>query len=131
MKEQLTDQEYDLLIKDLSARAPYGCYIQFPKSKVFGEFEDTIQKLSLENLRRIAINLKYAVCLPYLRPFDSMTDEEYKTYEYFFDENGSMDCSVDVYVDWLLEHHFDFRGLIPMGLAIESPKEMYNFNKQN
>lgn len=28
-------------------------------------------------------------------------------------------------IDWLNEHHFDFRGLIPMGLALEAPKEMY------
>ena len=29
-------------------------------------------------------------------------------------------------LDWLNEHHFDYRGLIPMGLAIEAPEGMYN-----
>jgi hypothetical protein len=29
------------------------------------------------------------------------------------------------FTDWLLEHHFDYRGLIPMGLALEAPKDMY------
>ena len=29
------------------------------------------------------------------------------------------------YQDWLNAHHLDYRGLIPMGLAIEAPKDMY------
>ena len=28
-------------------------------------------------------------------------------------------------MDWLNAHHFDYRGLIPMGLALEAPEEMY------
>ena len=27
--------------------------------------------------------------------------------------------------DWYNAHHFDYRGLIPMGLALESPEGMY------
>ena len=27
--------------------------------------------------------------------------------------------------DWLNAHHFDYRGLIPMGLALEAPEDMY------
>lgn len=30
------------------------------------------------------------------------------------------------YVDWLNEHHFDFRGLINKGLALKAPKGMYD-----
>lgn len=29
-------------------------------------------------------------------------------------------------LDWLNEHHFDYRGLIEKGLAIEAPNDMYN-----
>jgi hypothetical protein len=28
-------------------------------------------------------------------------------------------------LDWLLAHHFDFRGLIEKGLALEAPDGMY------
>lgn len=36
-------------------------------------------------------------------------------------------CIADVirYINWLNEHHFDYRGLIEKGLAIEAPKDMY------
>ena len=30
-----------------------------------------------------------------------------------------------LYVDWLNAHHFDYRGLIEKGLALEAPKDMY------
>jgi hypothetical protein len=33
--------------------------------------------------------------------------------------------SVPMCIDWLLAHHFDFRGLIPMGLALEASANMY------
>lgn len=29
-------------------------------------------------------------------------------------------------IDWLNAHHFDYRGLIGMGLALEAPEGMYN-----
>lgn len=29
-------------------------------------------------------------------------------------------------IDWLNAHHFDYRGLIEKGLALEAPEGMYN-----
>ena len=34
----------------------------------------------------------------------------------------------EVGFDWLNAHHFDYRGLIPKGLALEAPEGMYKFN---
>ena len=34
--------------------------------------------------------------------------------------------NIILYVDWLNKKHFDYRGLIPMGLALTAPKGMYN-----
>lgn len=33
--------------------------------------------------------------------------------------------NTSAYIDWLNARHFDYRGLIPKGLAIEAPKDMY------
>ena len=53
---------------------------------------------------------------PYLRPMSSMTDKERA---YYFAINEEIIISIN----WLLENHFDFMGLIPKGLAIEVTKD--------
>ena len=127
MKSQLTDKEYEILTKDLSARAFYGCYVHFPKSETLGKLEDPIQKLDISNLRRICINLQMVVIKPYLRPMSNMTEEEEREYNVFCTRNylGIDEETASCFMDWLNSHHFDYRGLIEMGLAIEAPKEMY------
>ena len=77
----------------------------------------------------------------------SMTEEEFESLKEYsglkYDQldlasyqNGTYKCldfylsEVPSYViilvfDWLNEHHFDYRGLIEMGLAIEAPEGMY------
>lgn len=89
---------------------------------------------------------------PYLRPMSSMTEEEYIEYRtiqgrncdygeaticvskslysgLLYDDNEPLKITVyypnPVIQNWLNKKMFDFRGLIPMGLAIEAPKDMY------
>jgi len=64
---------------------------------------------------------------PYLKPMSSMTLEEEREY------NLTKTLSIVDYptlesFDWLLAHHFDYRGLIEKGLALEAPKDMYRKN---
>ena len=56
---------------------------------------------------------------PYLRPMSSMTEEEYQEFGYDVLRYTPRE------LDWLNEHHFDYRGLIEKGLAIEAPEGMY------
>lgn len=73
--------------------------------------------------------------VPYLRPMSSMTEEEMKEYrmfiEYSYNDFTSEDTpcvytnKVNDYIDWLNAHHFDYRGLIEKGLALEAPEGMY------
>lgn len=76
--------------------------------------------------------------VPYLRPMSSMTEEERKEFDDFcvIDEfawrGGIMQGYINQAeimhngIDWLNAHHFDYRGLIEMGLALEAPEGMYN-----
>lgn len=91
---------------------------------------------------------------PYLRPMSSITKEEREEIEVLIfgewydggfckvDHEGWIEilaeydvCGIDPgfcsdYTDWLLEHHFDIRGLIEKGLALEVPKGMYETNEK-
>ena len=62
---------------------------------------------------------------PYLRSTSSMTLEEEREY------NSTKTLSIVDYptlgsYDWLTAHHFDYRGLIEKGLAIEAKEGMYD-----
>lgn len=74
--------------------------------------------------------------LPYLRPMSSMTEEEEDEYDSMFSNARRIYCNCEYYdtvqeddipdfIDWLNAHHFDYRGLIEKGLALEAPVGMY------
>lgn len=65
---------------------------------------------------------------PYLRPMSSMTEDEKREYQAFFNYDGVE--YPEEYIDWLNAHHFDYRNLIEKGLALEAPKGMYNIKEQ-
>lgn len=63
---------------------------------------------------------------PYLRPMSSMTEEEHKELKQVaLVDNEGVPGDIPAYIDWLNAHHFDYRGLIEKGLALEAPKDMY------
>ena len=88
---------------------------------------------------------------PYLRPMSSMTEEEKWElvdlclfYECYCDTDAYSHYGIEIIsqycvddrlipenmvscqaIDWLNSHHFDYRGLIPKGLALPSPEGMY------
>jgi hypothetical protein len=115
----MTQEDKELLLKDLCARLPYGV-----------KYQDRIDK-GVHTLT-LGIISHYERFIPYLRPMSSMTEEEanewVKASNMKFDmEDGFLDAyDAHLSIDWLNEHHFDYRGLIPMGLALEAPKDMYN-----
>lgn len=72
---------------------------------------------------------------PYLRTMSSMTEEEKEEakengciiYHDTSPKNrGLMVIASPKGIDWLNAHHFDYRGLIEKGLALEAPEGMYN-----
>lgn len=64
---------------------------------------------------------------PYLRPLSSMIGVEkviYKSLKEDIDEDYCEIIQLPL-IDWLNAHHFDYRGLIKKGLALEAPCGMY------
>jgi hypothetical protein len=57
-----------------------------------------------------------------------MTEEEERIYEY--NKNSKVEVVKTALIDWLNKYHFDYRGLIEKGLAIEAPEGMYNIKKK-
>lgn len=114
-----------LLLKDLSARLPYNVVIRCTDY-------DTDYKcfLTTNILNELLHNIEYYDYKPYLRPMSSMTEEEKEEQSKIVMQ--SMSCSLDnsesattMLNDWLLSKHFDVRGLINKGLALEDPEGMY------
>lgn len=133
----MTQEEKQLLLKDLCARLPYGVKCHFK----YGSAEDDITLSCIDNCVarfeygwygsfHVSIDADYIK--PYLRPISSMTEEEDKRrIELGIWRNSNIkgckvtaiDKNVDKALDWLNAHHFDYRGLIEKGLAIEVTEE--------
>lgn len=75
---------------------------------------------------------------PYLRPMSSMTKEECielgnisATIEDVVEHIPNVPYYIEIarpeQLDWLNAHHFDYRGLIEKGIALEAPEGMYKF----
>ena len=124
----MKQEERQLLLKDLSARLPYNPIVHIHDLNTT-DYDNYLYADSLDSMMAYSITLK-----PYLRPMSSMTEEEEKEYRKTMDKyiSNSDDFSkyteyswkIDTF-DFLNAHHLDYRGLIPMGLAVEAPKDMY------
>lgn len=153
----MTQEEKDLLLKDICSRLPYGVKLQHVKntdsivelySIDLDDFYCKIQFYTYKGKALIASDegkllkpggmLRYKPCL---FPLESMTEEQCVelrkliygnlTLDDEFNEGISFktDGDIDVWFnekpinncyfifDWLNKNHFDYRGLIPMGLA--------------
>ena len=126
----MKQEEKDLLLKDLCGRLTYGVKVKFGDSKpallTVIEHDEFGWQIGSEDefggMITIIDNVK-----PYLFPISSMTEEQKKEYRKVCDldmeilENRPMKGEPFPAMfnsqDWLDAHHFDYRGLIPMGLA--------------
>ena len=111
----MTQEKKDILIKDLCGRLPYGV-----------KLDNGLKLRSIDALTQIVScsgsDKKIDCIKPYLRPLSSMTEEEAKD----MDLTECLESSFYVgVIDWLNAHHFDYRGLIEKGLALEAPEDMY------
>ena len=116
----MTQEDKELLLKDLCSRLPYGV-----KGLHRGEKREL---LVMDSFGSYQVNeydawfdLNSVIFKPYLRPMSSMTDDEWREYKQAM-HKSSFSFTEE---DWFNSHYFDHRGLIEKGLALEAPEGMY------
>lgn len=132
----MTQEEKDLLLQDLCARLPYGVKVQLP----YRSYQTPLKILSINpngsawvtGDKGYPFEIDWSNCKPYLFPLSSMTDEQiykspfgYATMDTIRQDDvwsaitiGGKECHH--IIDWLNKNHFDYRGLIENGLAIDA-----------
>ena len=113
----------DLLLKDLCARLPYGVICKDDYAKVEGKLSQIGINYDMCLLSDDYGKTEWAYipnCKPYLFPLSSMTEEQEEEYNSLNCwELGCFSHTEDA-LDYLIANHFDYRGLIPMGLALDA-----------
>ena len=136
----MTQEDKEILIRDLCGRLPYGvkAYIKnwsnlsrkYYEGVYIVESIDPSLNSILANSERSSVDVivgydDYEI-KPYLFPLSSMTEEQYD--ELYIDSRVKND-SIDILdalandmdaINWLNKNHFDYRGLIEKGLAIDA-----------
>ena len=113
-QNEITQEEKELLLKDLCARLPYKQKVYYKIHNNNEEITETLSGCLLDYFK----TGKIAVVKPYLRPMSSMTEEE-EAFVY----NGHIEFWERE--DYCNKHYLDYRGLIPIRHAIEAPEGMY------
>lgn len=128
----MTREKEDLLLKDLCTRLPYAVKVN---NEIQGDFNIYGICENLVFVRNEVCHIDFSVenIKPYLFPLSSMTEEQKKYISDRWGINEDFDFeinpdwgrySIDLgdmedYINWLNENHFDYRGLILKGLAID------------
>ena len=117
----MTQEKRQLLLADLCARLPYGLIVT----------NQLVDNGHICKLNPYSLRIGYFIdssrideTKMFLRPLYSITEEEKE----YLEELSEFKCTPDKAtkkIDFYLSHHIDYRGLIPMGLALEAPEGMY------
>lgn len=111
MEKELLKSDKDFLLKDLSGRLPYGVKVK----------TNNINILKLGTHTRVGEYVTDVIepCKPYLFPLSSMTTKQKAELSMLVVGVEDIFKSFLIEVEFYNKHHIDYRGLIPMGLAID------------
>ena len=136
----MTQEDKELLLKDLCARLPYGLKVKcekysFPVTIFYSGNIDEVKFIETGGIENIC------AIKPYLFPFSSMTEGQKEElnkkfnvqflgntiYSIHYHSEGYWDDDLELglqdwlwFINWCYKNHFDIYGLIPMELAIDA-----------
>lgn len=125
----MTQEDKELLLKDLCARLPYNviCQVEFKEN---GKYNSKVMLLSGIFTDDAYFTTKGGSIYsneykPYLFPLSSMTEEEKEEYcqlqqRIIYNSKGVVNEDVTKYINWCYKKHLDINNLIPIGLAIDA-----------
>lgn len=130
----MKQEDKELLLRDLCGRLPYGVKCRYQHI----QYVETGKIIDINRFGRVNIDGHIKdVCdiKPYLLPLSSMTEEQKEEYGKCYDIDLA-NCAKNLcdrlngkdtingypmynHIDWCNKNHFDYRGLIEKGLAID------------
>lgn len=130
----MTQEDKELLLKDLCARLPYGVKVEIThwRNRDKGMIDSRIFHVPLDINKASVLIKPTSDIRPYLFPLSSMTEEQIYNNPIGFSQMTTILANRDWeritikhtelcrLIDWFNKNHFDWRGLIPMGLAVDA-----------
>ena len=136
-----SQEDKELLLKDICGRLPYGVKV-LVDNKHWCDFDGhTPSKITFDNSYRLLfLGVELGYVKPYLFPLSSMNEDQKKELqklrwnfdgddisnsESYYSEHADYVTHLECYslIDWLNKNHFDYRGLIDKGLALDATNE--------
>lgn len=144
----MTQEDKELLLKDLCARLPYGVKVYYDNGQVTGNsvIEDLYRVTNKFGAEVAVIEDEYGLCgmsldniKPYLFPMSSITEEQRNDISKLLIDTqneyppyGKLNTNAcdnlficvakqaNIFINYCLTHHLDFNGLIEKGIAIDA-----------
>lgn len=117
----MKQENKELLFRDLCARVPYGVKVQYMNNIFVIDYVSSYEEVKLDTPDSYTVGVSEVKS--YLFPLSSMTEKQTKELINLIntgqnDNNEFMRtlCRIEFYH----KHHFDYRGLIHRGLALDA-----------
>ena len=127
----MTQEQKDLLLKDLCSRLPYGVKVQIDlQSDIYPPMICKVCNIEFTEMGGSFIGVEVLpdsyceyrefLCKPYLFPFTSITIEQEKELSKLNSPKNTTLDEAYIFFEYCYKHHIDFLGLIEMGLALDA-----------
>lgn len=128
----MLQEHKDLLLKDLCNRIPYGVKVKIDThsttyilkgiidTEYGGRQGQLLDKFTPNNVSPRTVNYRLDEFKPYLIPRSSLTEEQSEEIDEIMESHNSLVQYCTELVEFYDKNHIDYRGLIPLGLAIDA-----------